>query len=202
VPPNWGSYLEENVAAPVYKTEITAVGDPLQRLRDTRLSAKIGIVGWYSSLADYRCTVCWESLWLYGGLYNTITWCRTNRLIVLQCVWSISGGALLSDSDLNRYHLRVSRLLFSTYDGEDNWRTRDKVSSAPLPTPAMTQPERCFSLLYSKVTVLQPSLQGKSNGTWRFIHVRVLRRFRLVYSWQISELWRLRKDKERIGRER
>jgi hypothetical protein len=41
--------LKEKVTAPVYETEITAVGDPLRCLRDTPLSAKVG-----ANFADKR----------------------------------------------------------------------------------------------------------------------------------------------------
>jgi hypothetical protein len=43
------SYLEENVVAPAYKAENTAIGDPLRWPRGTPLSAEVG-----SNLADKR----------------------------------------------------------------------------------------------------------------------------------------------------
>jgi hypothetical protein len=60
------SYLEEKVAAPVQKTEITSVGYPARWIRDTPVSTKVGtnfsykrlFLGQYSSIPDSGHGIC------------------------------------------------------------------------------------------------------------------------------------------------
>jgi hypothetical protein len=81
---NWGATWKEKVAAPVYKANIMAVGDPVRWLRDTILSVKVGTnftdklrsLGRYSSLVDLGLGV----LLGWSGTESTITEATTGLL--------------------------------------------------------------------------------------------------------------------------
>jgi hypothetical protein len=111
--------LEEKVAAPVQKTEITTVGDPSHRLSNTSLSAKVGTnfadkrrsLGRYSSLTDSRKVVLFHSLYghiILSGQSVKASQKVQERLEIPRLQWVGDVENVLRELNLNRWRKRVN----------------------------------------------------------------------------------------------